>query len=58
MYIGVMGLGIYVTHFYWLLVEARFYSDIVECLPVDPVNLVRFPAGIGFFFFFALQHRD
>ena len=50
----------YVTHFYCLAVEAGFYSDVVECLPVDPAAQVRFPpraAGIflhpvTFFFFF------
>ena len=35
----------YVTHFYCLAVEAGFYSDFVECLPVDPATWVRFPAG-------------
>ena len=33
----------YITHFYCLAVEAGFYSDVVECLPVDPVAQVRFP---------------
>ena len=28
-------------------VEASFYSDMVECLPVDPAIWVRFPAGTG-----------
>ena len=37
----------YMIHFYCLVVEAGFYSDMVECLPVDPVTLVRFPAGTG-----------
>ena len=40
------GLGIYI-HFYCLAVEANFYSDVVECLPVDPVTWVQFPAGAG-----------
>ena len=31
--------------FYCLAVEAGFYSDVVECLPVDPATWVRFPAG-------------
>ena len=35
----------YITHFYCLAVEAGFYSDVVECLPVDPATWVRFPAG-------------
>ena len=34
-------------HFYCLAVEAGFYSDVVECLPVDPASWVRFPAGTG-----------
>ena len=34
-------------HFYCLAVEAGFYSDVVECLPVDPATWVRFPAGTG-----------
>ena len=34
-------------HFYCLVVEAGFYSDVVECLPVDPATWVRFPAGAG-----------
>ena len=37
----------YITHFYCLAVEAGFYSDVVECLPVDPATWVRFPAGAG-----------
>ena len=45
--------GVYVTgyrymiHFYCLAVEAGFYSDVVECLPVDPATWFRFPAGTG-----------
>ena len=31
------------THFYCLAVEAGFYSDVVECLPIDPAAQVRFP---------------
>ena len=34
-------------HFYCFAVEAGFYSDVVECLPVDPVTWVRFLAGTG-----------
>ena len=34
-------------HFYCLAVEAGFYNDVVECLPVDPATWVRFPAGTG-----------
>ena len=37
----------YITHFYCLAVEAGFYSDVVECLPVDPASWVRFSAGAG-----------
>ena len=37
----------YMIHFYCLAVEAGFYSDVVECLPVGPATLVRFPAGAG-----------
>ena len=37
----------YIRHFYCLAVEAGFYSDVVECLPVDPATWVRFPAGAG-----------
>ena len=33
---NVTGLGI--KHFYYLAVEAGFYSDVVECLPVDPAT--------------------
>ena len=40
-------IGIYNIHFYCLAVEAGFYSDVVECLPVDPATWVRFPAGTG-----------
>ena len=45
--------GVYVTgyrymiHFYCLAVEAGFYSEVVECLSVDPVTWVRFQAGTG-----------
>ena len=28
------------THFYCLVVESGFYSDAVECLPVDPVTSI------------------
>ena len=37
----------YIIHFYCLAVEAGFYSDVVDCLPVDPAIWVRFPAGAG-----------
>ena len=43
-FIMSQGLGIYIyTHFYCLAVEAGFYSDVVECLPMDPETWVRFP---------------
>ena len=35
----------FIIHFYYLAVEAGFYCDVVECLPVDPASWVRFPAG-------------
>ena len=37
----------YITHFYCLAVEAGFYIDVVECLPVDPASWVGLPAGAG-----------
>ena len=39
---NVIGLGILYTS------TAGFYSDVVECLPVDQVTQVRFLAGIGY----------
>ena len=40
----------YITNFYCLAVEAGFYSDVVECLPLDPAAQVRFPAwAVGIF---------
>ena len=33
--------------FYCLAIEAGFYSDMVEYLPVDPANFARVPAGTG-----------
>ena len=47
-------------HFYCLAAEAGFYSDVVECLPVDPAAQVRLPPRacgiflhpVTFFFFF------
>ena len=42
----------YIRHFYCLAVEAGFYSDVVECLPLDPAAQVRFPPrAVGIFFF-------
>ena len=41
----------YLRHFYCLAVEAGFYSDVVECLPLDPAALVykhgKYVVGIG-----------
>ena len=34
-------------HFYCHVEEAGFYSDVVECLPVNQATWVRFSAGIG-----------
>ena len=45
----------YIIHFYCLAVKASFYSDVAECLPVDPATTVRFPAG-GRQNIFALRH--
>ena len=43
----VVGIGIYNT---LLAVEAGFYSDVVECLPLDPAAQVRFPPwAVGIF---------
>ena len=40
----------YITHFYCLAVEAGFYSDVVECLPLDLAAQVRFPPqAVGIF---------
>ena len=30
-----------------LAAKAGFYSDVVECLPVDQATWARFPAGKG-----------
>ena len=46
-HICVTGSRYNIRHFYCLAVEAGFYSDVVECLPVDPATWVRFPAGAG-----------
>ena len=34
----------YIELFYCLAVEASFYNDVVECLPLDPATWVRYPA--------------
>ena len=39
----------YITHFYCLAVEAGFYSDMVECLPVDRANIFALRPGIVVF---------
>ena len=40
----------YIRHFFCLAVEAGFYSDVVECLPIDPAAQVRFPPrAVGIF---------
>ena len=40
----------YITHFYCLAVEAGFYSDVVECLPLDPAVRIQFPPrAVGIF---------
>ena len=40
----------YKAHFYCLAVEAGFYSDVVECLPVDHAAQVRLPPrAVGIF---------
>ena len=44
----------YKIHFYCLAVEASFYSDVVECLPVESATWVRLQAGAGKMF--ALRH--
>ena len=42
---NVTGSRYNITHFYSLAVEFSFYSDFVECLPVDPETWGQFPAG-------------
>ena len=49
--VGIMSRARYITHLYFLSVEAGFYSDVVECLPVDPATWIRFLAGAGLIFF-------
>ena len=46
-HVSVTGSRYNIRHFYCLAVEAGFYSDVVECLPVDPASWVLFPAGAG-----------
>ena len=41
---------IYRQTLYFVAVKAGFYSDVVECLPFDPVAQVRFlPRAFGIF---------
>ena len=40
-----------VIHFYYHAVEASFYSNVVQCLPVDPATRFRFHFGIGWSLF-------
>ena len=35
----------YMIHFYCLVVEAGFYSDVVECRTLNPADRVRSPVG-------------
>ena len=43
----VVGIGIS-RNFYCVAVEASIYSDVVECLPFDPVAQIRFtPRSVG-----------
>ena len=39
---GIYSRDRYITHFYCLAIEAGFYSNVVECLPLDPAAQVRF----------------
>ena len=40
----------YITYFFCLAVEAGFYSDVAECLHLDPAANVRFtPQAVGIF---------
>ena len=41
------GRWIYRQTLYHVALEAGFYSDVVECLPVDQAIWVRFLAGAG-----------
>ena len=41
------GLGIIIIYFYCLVVEASFYRDVVECLPVDPATWPRIDFWLG-----------
>ena len=41
------GLGIIIIYFYCLAVDAGFYSDVVEYLPVDHATWPRFNSWLG-----------
>ena len=42
----------YITRSYYIVVEAGFYNDVVECLPLDPLAKVRFPPrAVGIFLY-------
>ena len=44
-------------HLYCLAVQAGFYSDVVECKTLSPVDRVRSPVGEKcYFHFFHLLH--
>ena len=36
-----------IIHFCCLLDKAGFYSDVAECLPVNPATQVQYPDGTG-----------
>ena len=38
----------YVLYVYCLAVVVGFYSDVVQCLPVDQATLVRLSAGTSY----------
>ena len=45
--VNVTGSRYILIHFYCLVIEVDFDSDVVVCLPVDPAIWVRCPAGAG-----------
>ena len=47
--VNATGSRYIITHHYCLVtqVDAGFYSDAVEYLPVDPATWVQFPSGAG-----------
>ena len=40
----------YIIHFYCLSVEAGFYRDMVECLPVDSAGIAGGPVSVTYLF--------